>query len=1068
MDTESLKTESESKTTENLRLSPVIGTSQFSKRKVKLRKSHSFKDNNTETTTVFADIDVEKSTKSETSSTSTNNSFQEKNCSSINVLNRIKHLESICLYRSELSNRIKTTPSENCTIPSHSQKTKDEKIEEVPVQPHINFESVSVNSTLVNQGNDQTSSVLKSENSQNRLTYPESSFQDSISMNLKNRKVQDIFKGENFDDLRWNSTTSFRSASSNVTSVRNELNKKLGAKKSFKNIFEGEDFSDLDLNGIHGFQKCAFKHITNVPKKDKIPPKEETSFKGFSIDEQQLSLKIAKTQNDLHDGDMKGPELADKTSFITRTIGNNRKRTNSKAELDQESSMNNSSSFLVQISTFNKPKKPRLGCHFSPTIQVSTSGLNRSKMLFADLFPEQPHTSTPLKMDSKSISKRSELDLTPIKCITNLNSNFSNSELGVSSLDCTFKNSSSVTLSEPTKGNVTIWLKNLEIEKEQLEEKLKLVTEKCSILSSHCSIITESERKSVKLMPGVLYNRKNLSPRVPLKNLVNYCNNSCNSEPFLNEVTPQNALMVHFNSPSGKSHFITMDGATVVPNSNEQIGVSEIDHSFKTTKGVTSNLLPQGWVKNHYKWIIWKLVSYERRFKDALEECLSIENVLQQLKYRYDIEVGDGKRSCIRRIFEKDDTPQRRMVLCVARIIKQTNNWYDLELTDGWYSVRTTIDAPLNKLIIKNKIKCGDKLIIFGAELSNLEDACHPLEATEGACLKICYNSTRRAAWWVKLGYQKASGPYLVPMSSIKVNGGKIGSFQCFIARVYPVKFMEKIEQYTVWRNEKAKERREQEVFNMKEKVKDRTVSSILKLKVIDCYGSSKKFYLFHIWNPTEDHLFELKENRVITVFNAISSWKWGMISQQCTHFRIENKTSVDRFAKFKRKITNIKDIFGQVRLGFNEFDTVGLVVVKEICENSQNVWLTDHTASLLHIVIDDSPKNILALDMINEGQIVSVCNVTFRTAFKSHTQVNGDHSIVFARYSQYIHLREAIEILENDLSKMDKHDLIQQCKHRIRQISDSNESCCEFDDMEVSQITPTDMLLLKCIENIS
>ena len=79
MDTESLKTESESKTTENLRLSPVIGTSQFSKRKVKLRKSHSFKDNNTETTTVFADIDVEKSTKSETSSTSTNNSFQEKN-----------------------------------------------------------------------------------------------------------------------------------------------------------------------------------------------------------------------------------------------------------------------------------------------------------------------------------------------------------------------------------------------------------------------------------------------------------------------------------------------------------------------------------------------------------------------------------------------------------------------------------------------------------------------------------------------------------------------------------------------------------------------------------------------------------------------------------------------------------------------------------------------------------------------------------------------------------------------------------------------------------------------------
>lgn len=46
--------------------------------------------------------------------------------------------------------------------------------------------------------------------------------------------------------------------------------------------------------------------------------------------------------------------------------------------------------------------------------------------------------------------------------------------------------------------------------------------------------------------------------------------------------------------------------------------------------GVEKKLIPNGWIRNHYKWIVWKLASYENFNFD----CLSVENVIQQLKYR--------------------------------------------------------------------------------------------------------------------------------------------------------------------------------------------------------------------------------------------------------------------------------------------------------------------------------------------------------------------------------------------------------------------------------------------------
>lgn len=78
----------------------------------------------------------------------------------------------------------------------------------------------------------------------------------------------------------------------------------------------------------------------------------------------------------------------------------------------------------------------------------------------------------------------------------------------------------------------------------------------------------------------------------------------------------------------------TLDGAHVVPNKLNLIGISEIKAAFQTMPGVQASLIPSKWTANHYKWIIWKLASMERAFPNHFKNCLTIENVMQQLKYR--------------------------------------------------------------------------------------------------------------------------------------------------------------------------------------------------------------------------------------------------------------------------------------------------------------------------------------------------------------------------------------------------------------------------------------------------
>lgn len=63
--------------------------------------------------------------------------------------------------------------------------------------------------------------------------------------------------------------------------------------------------------------------------------------------------------------------------------------------------------------------------------------------------------------------------------------------------------------------------------------------------------------------------------------------------------------------------------------------------------------------------------------------------------------------------------------------------------------------------------------------------------------LKINFNSTRRALWYAKLGYQPIPGPFPIKIRTAHELGGVIGAINICVVRCYPVKYLERYDSYS-------------------------------------------------------------------------------------------------------------------------------------------------------------------------------------------------------------------------------------------------------------------------------
>ncbi|KAM8977619.1 breast cancer type 2 susceptibility protein [Pelodytes ibericus] len=356
--------------------------------------------------------------------------------------------------------------------------------------------------------------------------------------------------------------------------------------------------------------------------------------------------------------------------------------------------------------------------------------------------------------------------------------------------------------------------------------------------------IRKKQRQRIKPQPGSLYIIKTSSTaRIPLVSAVHRKRPATYSKEQLYihgvvktslGITSENAASFQFHCMDHftKHHLLSgngvriADGGWLVPTDRLKAGKDQFYGALCDTPGVDPKLISPEWVCNHYRWIIWKLAALEVRFPEVFgSRCLTPERVLLQLKYRYDLEIDKSQRSAIRKIMERDDTPAKTLVLCIAKIICQGTSLSNqcsnanppedikqgsavIEVTDGWYGIKALLDPALTALLHKGRLFIGQKIITHGTELVGSDEACTPLEAPESVMLKLAANSTRPAAWHAKLGYFQDPRPFCLRLSSLFSEGGIVGFIDVLIQRIYPVQYMEKMTSgLYVFRNERAEEK---------------------------------------------------------------------------------------------------------------------------------------------------------------------------------------------------------------------------------------------------------------------
>lgn len=257
------------------------------------------------------------------------------------------------------------------------------------------------------------------------------------------------------------------------------------------------------------------------------------------------------------------------------------------------------------------------------------------------------------------------------------------------------------------------------------------------------------------------------------------------------KVTAANADSVRFNGATG----------TPISDASGGLGVAEValnlvmKHQLKpellrqAADGTADTAAWRAWVRNHYRWVVWKLAAQERSW-DGARGRLTYKAVVEQLAHRFDREVNQAQKPALKAILQRDAASERLVVLCVSAIDEARS---ELELTDGWYSVRASMDEALAFRVSRRAIRVGVKLAICGARLDGA--AADPLDVlaarethgvddeTTSQLLRLPYNGTRLARWDARLGFLRTRC-MTVALHSIVVGQGRVPSFDAVVVRV--------------------------------------------------------------------------------------------------------------------------------------------------------------------------------------------------------------------------------------------------------------------------------------------
>ncbi|KAK2461438.1 hypothetical protein APHAL10511_005901 [Amanita phalloides] len=262
----------------------------------------------------------------------------------------------------------------------------------------------------------------------------------------------------------------------------------------------------------------------------------------------------------------------------------------------------------------------------------------------------------------------------------------------------------------------------------------------------------------------------------------------------LTQITPTLALFYSFHTAS-KSNIRNSETAF------EKLGSSA---AFDELKRRGCSLATKSWVDNHWCLIIWKLSGMvlldPEQEKDASKRRWCWSEAVRQLLYRYERELNQGKRPALRKITTRDAPAAFPMTLCVSDIFwskggRTTDGLAldptpEIELTDGWYRLRATIDPPMARAIGRGIIRIGRKLGIAGARLCcERKEPSEVLEAYNGTKLVLSGNSSHLMPWDAKLGFHR--GPCISTLHSLSPDGGCVAVVDIVVIKAFPVAYIE-------------------------------------------------------------------------------------------------------------------------------------------------------------------------------------------------------------------------------------------------------------------------------------
>ncbi len=241
--------------------------------------------------------------------------------------------------------------------------------------------------------------------------------------------------------------------------------------------------------------------------------------------------------------------------------------------------------------------------------------------------------------------------------------------------------------------------------------------------------------------------------------------------------------------------------------------------------GADRKLLTRAWVRNHARWIIWKLACLERSWPKIFSgRLLNLDETIRRLRKRYFLELERVRPKgwpLVRSIMQGDASFSMPMTLCASQVLPgtpitkkwqcegqdSTDEGVVVELTDGWHAIRAKLDSILSHYSRQGQIKVGMKLcvlpIAFDGHLADplevdQEATCQGDDIVdlprEGLRLKLCCNSTRRAKWSAPLGPLKGVRglpPLCVPLCSVNPLGGLVTAVKVVVLRRYAPQYVD-------------------------------------------------------------------------------------------------------------------------------------------------------------------------------------------------------------------------------------------------------------------------------------